>query len=141
MNYLLDTNVISELRRSAPMINPLVRDWVIARAPETMFISVITVMELEIGVGRVERRDHTQGNRLRDWLDERVLTAFDGRVLAVDLKVARQAARMHVPDPGPERDTLIAATALVHLMPVVTRNAKDFQPKGVDVVNPWMVPA
>ncbi len=141
MNYLLDTNVISELRKSAGLINPLVREWVIARSPETLFISVISVMELEIGVGRVERRDHTQGNRLRDWLDKRVLTAFDGRVLAVDLEVARQAARTHVPDPGPERDTLIAATALVHAMPVVTRNGKDFRTTGVNVVNPWTIPA
>lgn len=137
MNYLLDTNVVSELRKSAATINPRVRDWVIAQTPETLFISVITVLELTIGVARVERRDREQGQRLRAWLDGRVLTAFQGRVLAVDIEVAQRAALMHVPDPRPERDTLIAATGLVHAMPVVTRNAKDFRVTEVVVVNPW----
>jgi len=140
VNYLLDTNVISELRKSAAVMNPSVRAWVVAHSPETLFLSVITVMELEIGVGRVERRDRAQGQRLRAWLDERVLTAFQGRVVAVDLEVARRAALMHVPDPRPERDTLIAATALVHAMVVVTRNAKDFRATDVVVVNPWAAP-
>lgn len=138
MNYLLDTNVISELRKSSALINPSVRDWVTAKSPETLFISVITVMELEIGVGRVERRDREYGQRLRAWLEERVLTAFHGRVLAVDLEVARRAATMHVPDPGPERDMLIAATALVHALQVVTRNVKDFRVTHVEVVDPWI---
>lgn len=137
MSYLLDTNVISELRKPATRINPALRDWVTDQPPETLFISVITVMELEIGVGRVERRDLQQGRGLRVWLVERVLTAFQGQVLAVDLEVARQAALMHVPNPAPERDTLIAATAIVHGMPVVTRNAKDFQMADVEIVNPW----
>ena len=140
MNYLLDTNVISELRKSAATVNPLVRDWVSMHSPETLFISVLTVMELEIGVGRIARRDPQQGQRLRTWLDRRVLTGFERRVLAVDLGVARQAALMHVPDRGPERDTLIAATALVHAMPVVTRNVKDFRLAGIDVVDPWSGP-
>ncbi len=137
MNYLLDTNVVSELRKSAAAINPRVREWVTAHSPETLFVSVITVMELEIGVARVERRDQHQGQRLRAWLDERVLTAFQGRVLAVDLEVAQRAAQMHVPDPRPERDTLIAATGLVHAMPVATRNTRDFRVADVVVVNPW----
>ena len=137
MNYLLDTNVISELRKSKALIEPLVRDWVGMRSPETLFMSAITVMELEIGARRVERRDPEQGQRIRTWLEERVLAAFEGRVLAVDLAVARRAADMHVPDPGPERDTLIAATASVHAMPVVTRNVKDFRLTGVEIVDPW----
>jgi predicted nucleic acid-binding protein len=141
MNYLLDTNMVIELRKSSAVINPSVRSWVLARSPETLLLSVITVLELETGVARVERRDPAQGQRLRAWLDERVLTAFRGRVLAVDLEVARRAALMHVPDPRPERDTLIAATALVHAMPVVTRNVKDFGAIGVEVVNPWDAPA
>jgi predicted nucleic acid-binding protein len=137
VNYLLDTNVVSELRKSAAAINPRVRDWVSAQIPETLFVSVITVLELTIGVARVERRDREQWQRLRAWLDERVLTAFQGRVLAVDLEVAQRAALMHVPDPRPERDTLIAAAGLVHAMPVVTRNARDFRVRDVVVVNPW----
>lgn len=140
MNHLLDTNVVSELRKSPASIDPSVRDWVGRQSPESLFLSVITVMELEIGVARVERRDREQGRRLRAWLDERVLSAFRNRVLAVDLEVAQRAARMHVPDPRPERDTLIAATGLVHAMPVVTRNARDFRATGVDVVNPWDAP-
>ena len=83
MNYLLDINVVGELRKSAAMVNGSARSWVSARSPETLFISVVTVMELEIGVGRTVRRDRQQGLRLRAWLDERVMTAFEGRVLDV----------------------------------------------------------
>ncbi|MEV0687205.1 type II toxin-antitoxin system VapC family toxin [Nocardia sp. NPDC050378] len=137
MTYLLDTNVLSELRRSARAADPRVRAWVAARRPSELYLSVVTLMELDIGIGRVERRDSEQGKRLRTWLDETVLDAFDGRILAIDLPVARRAARMHVPDPRPERDTLIAATADEHGMTVVTRNVKDFAPTGVPVVDPW----
>ncbi len=94
-------------------------------------------MEIDIGIGRVERRDADQGKRLRAWLDDTVLDAFDGRILAVDLAVARRAARLHVPDPRPERDALIAATADEHGMTVVTRNTKDFAPTGAPVIDPW----
>ena len=137
MNYLLDTNVISELRKPAHLIDTAVRGWVAACAPETLFISVITVMELEMGVGRVERKDPVQGRRLRGWLIERVLTAFQDRMLAVDLVVARRAALLHVPDAGAERDTLIAATVMVHGMQIVTRNVGDFPMMGSEIVNPW----
>ncbi|MBA2323185.1 MAG: type II toxin-antitoxin system VapC family toxin [Pseudonocardiales bacterium] len=137
MSYLLDTNLVSELRKSSATADPRVRAWVRARPAHQMFLSVITVLELEIGVARVERRDPGQGHRLRSWLDEQVLTSFRDRLLAVDLAVAQRAAAMHVPDPRPERDTLIAATAKVHGLQVVTRNVKDFAPTGVDVVNPW----
>lgn len=102
-----------------------------------MYLSVITVMELEIGVGRVERRDARQGAMLREWLDARVLGAFRHRILSVDLPVARQSAALHVPDLRPERDALIAATALVNDLVVVTRNDSDFEPLGVRTINPW----
>lgn len=85
----------------------------------------------------VQRRDAAQGVVLRAWIDGRVLPAFEGRILAVDMAVAQRCARLHVPDPRAERDALIAATALVHGLTVATRNVADFQPMGVDLLNPW----
>lgn len=135
MRFLLDTNVVSELRR--PAASDAVRGWVRAQPVATLAISVISVMELEIGVRRVERRDPGQGEVLRQWLEQRVLTAFGDRILPIDLAVARRASELHVPDPGPERDSLIAATALVHSLTVVTRNVTDFTAAGVPLHNPW----
>jgi predicted nucleic acid-binding protein len=132
---LLDTNVVSELRR--PAAADAVRGWVRAQPVATLAISVISMMELEIGVRRVERRDPGQGEVLRQWLEKRVLTAFGDRILPIDLAVARRASELHVPDPGPERDSLIAATALVHSLTVVTRNVTDFTATGVPLHNPW----
>ncbi|WP_278261804.1 type II toxin-antitoxin system VapC family toxin [Nocardia sp. AG03] len=140
MNYLLDTNVLSELRKSARTADPAVRAWATARRPSELYLSVVTIMELDIGIGRIERRDAVQGKRLRSWLEDTVLDTFAGRILGVDLAVARRAARMHVPDPRPERDTLIAATAGEHGMTVATRNVKDFGPTGVPVIDPWSGP-
>lgn len=103
-----------------------------------MFLSSITIHELEHGVLLAERVDAQQGAVLRRWLDESVTTAFDKRVLPVDATVARRAAALHVPDPAPFRDALIGATALVNRMAVVTRNVKDFERfDDLDVVNPW----
>ncbi|MGW0045695.1 PIN domain-containing protein [Nocardia cyriacigeorgica] len=137
MTYLLDTNVISELRKSSRVADPSVRAWVAARRPSEMYLSVITVMEIEIGIGRVERRDSVQGKRLRSWLEDEVLDVFAGRILDLDLASARRAAQSHIPDPRPERDTMIAATASEHGMTVVTRNTKDFLPLGVPTIDPW----
>jgi predicted nucleic acid-binding protein len=102
-----------------------------------LYISAITLQELEIGVLRAERRDPAQGAMLRIWLDAHVLPAFAGRILPIDAEVARRSASLHVPDPRPVRDGLIAATALVHAMTVVTRNTSDFEPTGVTLLNPW----
>ena len=95
-------------------------------------------MELEIGVLRIERRDAPQGERLRQWLEQWVLAEFEGRIIAIDTAIARVCARLHVPDPRPERDALIAATALVHSLTVVTRDVADFEPMGVKLLNPWL---
>lgn len=100
-------------------------------------MSVVTVLEIEVGIGRVERRDSTQGKRLRRWLEDDVLDVFAGRILGIDLAVARRVARLHVPDLRPERDAMIAATASEHGMTLVTRNVKDFAPMDVPVINPW----
>jgi len=102
-----------------------------------LFLSAITVLELELGVLRIEHRDSVQGAILRAWLEEQVLPAFSGRILPVDTAVARRCAKLRVPDPCSERDALIAATALTHGLIVATRNGADFQPTGVETLNPW----
>ena len=135
---LLDTNVVSELRKlRAGEGDANVARWAGSVDIADLYLSVITVMELEAGVLQMERRDAAQGAILRAWLDTYVLPDFDGRVLPVDTPVAKRCARLHVPDPRAERDALIAATALVHGMTVATRNTLDFGPTGVTVLNPW----
>jgi predicted nucleic acid-binding protein len=139
--FLLDTTVVSELRKvKQGRADGNVASWANRTAPIGRFVSVITVEELEIGVLRVERRDAAQGDMLRRWLEEQVLPAFAERILPVDMAVARRSAALHVPDARPIRDSLIAATALVHGMPVVTRNVADFAPLGVEIVDPWQAP-
>ncbi|WP_411386931.1 type II toxin-antitoxin system VapC family toxin [Pseudomonas sp. MPB03] len=133
--FLLDTNVISELRKSQADKN--VQAWARSVPAPSLYVSAITVLELETGVLRFERKDPTQGSRLRAWLDDHVLPAFAGRILAVDRAVALRCARLHVPDRSNECDALIAATALVHGLTVVTRNVSDFQSCGVALLNPW----
>lgn len=136
--YPLDTNVVSELRKAGfGKADRRVVLWVAATPAAAQFVSGITVMEIELGILRLERRDGAQGAALRRWLDDRVLPSFLGRILDVDLAVIRCCAALHVPDPRAERDALIAATAMVHGMSVVTRDASDFTPSGVPVVNPW----
>lgn len=136
--YLLDTNVVSELRKACSgQAVPGVIAWERGVRPAELFISVITVQELEIGVLLLERKAPQQGQILRAWLDGQVLPAFADRILAVDTRIARRSAGLHVPDPKPVRDGLIAATALVHGLSVVTRNVRDFAGTGVGVVNPW----
>ena len=136
--YLLDTNVVSELRKvHTGKASPQVVAWVNSVTSASLFLSAISVLELETGILLVERRDKKQGKALRDWLETQVLPAFDGRILVVDTAVARQCAHLHVPDPRSDRDGLIAATALVHGMTVVTRNVDDFKATGVAMLNPW----
>jgi hypothetical protein len=136
--YLLDTNVVSELRKvRSGKADANVARWAVQADAAELFISVIVLQELEIGVLLAERRDSAQGRILRVWLEGHVLSAFSGRILPVDTAVARVSARLHVPDPRPVRDALIAATAMVHDMTVVTRNTQDFTPTGVPVLNPW----
>lgn len=136
--FLLDTNVVSELRKAGDgRADRNVIAWLAAQDAATLFLSVITVMELEIGVRRIERRDTAQGRALRTWLDEKVLPEFAGRVLPIDAAVALRCAGLHVPDPRSDRDALIAATALTHRMTVVTRNIADFRATGVPLRDPW----
>jgi len=136
LTYLVDTNVWSELRNHGRADNN-VRAWAQRVHPAELYLSVVTVFELERGVLLIERRDPQQGARLRRWLEERVLEPFDRQILPIDASTARRCAALHVPDPMPERDALIAATALIHGLTVATRNVGDFEPMGVDLVNPW----
>jgi len=136
--FLLDTNVVSELRKVGDgKADANVIRWVGRMDAATFFLSAMTVMELEIGVLRVERRDPKQGACLRDWMNLHVLPEFSARILPVDTAVARCCARLHVPDPKSERDAMIAATALVHGLLLVTRNVPDFESTAVPLVNPW----
>jgi len=138
---LLDTNVVSELRKvRMGRANTNVARWAASIGSSTAYISVITAMELELGVLQAERRDPSQGAILRRWLQGQVLTEFEDRVLPIDLPVAQQCARLHVPDPKSERDALIAATALVHGLTVVSRNVRDFASTGVGLIDPWENP-
>jgi predicted nucleic acid-binding protein len=111
--------------------------WAQALPAASLYLCAISILELEIGILLIERRDPKQGAVLRAWMDGHVLPAFDGRILAIDTAVAQRCAALHVPSPRSDRDALIAATALVHGMTVVTRNVDHFQPTGVAVVNPW----
>ena len=134
--YILDTNVVSELRK-AKKADQNVTKWAQPLPSATLYISVISLLELEIGILLMERRDKEQGAILRAWMNRHVLPTFSGRILAIDTIVAQRCAALHVPNPRSDRDALIAATALVHGLTVATRNVADFEGMGVDVLNPW----
>lgn len=134
MKYLLDTNVLSDARRQ---VRPGLNAWLAAQPRAALAISVVALLELERGVLRLERRDEAAGAHLRAWLTTDVPAAFAGSILPVDERIARRTARLHVPDPMPEMDALVAATALEHGLTLVTRNTKDFRRAGVDLLDPW----
>ncbi len=134
--YLLDTNIISELRHGKPKQSPAVRAWAADKEMSRLFLSAITVLELEKGVQALERKQPPQGGALRDWLD-RVKFAFADRILPFNEDTAVLCAAMHFPQPKPERDAMIAATALQHRMALVTRNMADFENTGVALIIPF----
>ena len=139
--FLLDTNVISELRKiRMGRADKNVMQWADSVDAADLYLSAITVQELEMGVLLAERRDPSQGAIFRTWFQSHVLPAFAGRILPVDTAVAQRCAALHVPDPRPAMDSLIAATALVHGMTLVTRNVADFLSSGVAILNPWETP-
>jgi hypothetical protein len=134
--FLLDTNVISELRRPEKADRNVVA-WASTIPAASFFLSAISILEIELGALLSARKDAAQGAVLRAWIDGQILPRFEGRILLVDTAVAQRCARLHVPDPRAQRDALIAATAMVHGLTVVTRNVVDFEPAGVALLNPW----
>ncbi len=138
--YLLDTNVISELRKAGDgKADVNVVAWLSGMDAGTFYLSAVTLMEIELGVLRIERRDAAQGTRLRTWMNNHILPEFVDRTLPVDAAVALRCAALHVPDPCSERDAFIAATALIHGMTIVTRNTADFAATAVPMLNPWEI--
>ena len=137
--YLLDTNIVSEIRKiKTGKADPGVAAWTRRTATGLTFISAITIQELEHGVLLTQRRDPATGSILRSWLDNDVYNAFEQRILSVDSTVARLAAALHVPNPAPVNDALIGATALANRMTIVTCNSSDFERfDGLQVLNPW----
>jgi len=136
--FVLDTNVVSELRKiRVGTADPRVTAWADSVDAGSLYLSAITILELEMGVLQLERKDPRQGAVLRTWLDTLVLPEFNGRILPIDTVVAQRCARLHVPNRRGERDALIAATALAHSMTFVTRNLADFEATGAPLLNPW----
>lgn len=136
--YLLDTNVVSELRKVRfNKANTGVAQWAHSVEAMNLYLSVISIQELEVGILLAERKDPSQGAILRTWLNQYVLPAFKDRILAIDLAIVHASAQLHVPNPRPIYDGLIAATAMVHGMTLVTRNVVDFESTGVLILNPW----
>lgn len=135
MSYLLDTNVVSALRK--PERNPEVRAWAVSVRLADLFVAASTIAEIERGVIAKERTDPQQGQVLRGWFEDRVLPTFDGRVLSFDLTAARILAKYRVPEHAPYADALIAAVADATGKVVVTRNTRHFQPLGVRCLDPW----
>jgi toxin FitB len=136
--YLLDTNVISEMRKFRTGRGDLrVQEWASQRFHRDLYLSAITIFEMEVGVRKMMRKDLIQGKHLEDWLHGRILPEFRERILQVDTEVALRCAELHILVTAPYRDSLIAATALVKGFTVVTRNVKDFERMGAGVLNPW----
>ena len=136
--FILDTNVVSELRKAKTgKADANVVAWAADQDPSALFLSAITLMELEVGIRQMEQLDSTQGAVLRVWMADRVSPAFEGRILSVDGPVALCCAALPIPAPRSDRDALIAATGITHAMPIVTRNVADFEPTGVQIINPW----
>lgn len=137
--YLLGANVLSELRTGKPQPDAQVLAWAAAVPLAAQYVSVVTWMEMDIGILRLQRRDAAQAQALQAWFAQ-LRALFAGRTLPVDEAVVQRCAQLHVPNPAPPHDALIAATALAHGLTLVTRNVGDFVGMGVQLLNPWQLP-
>lgn len=135
MAYLLDTNVVSELRKSKPDAN--VAAWYASHAGAEAYISVLVVGEIRRGIERIRRRDEVRAKALERWLD-RLVSTYGGRILPVTAEVAQEWGRCNGDDPPPVIDGLMAATAKLHRLTLVTRNVTDVARTGVQLVNPFV---
>ena len=139
MSYLLDTNILSEMRYLSQGRGDLsVRNWLVQHDPDTFFLSSLTIFETEYGIRLMERRDPKQGAVLRDWMETSVMPTFTNRILLVNAEIARIAANLQVPDRRPFADCFIAATALHLGLTIITRNVADFQGLPLSILNPWL---
>lgn len=138
MTYLIDTNIISEIRKGG-RCDPNVAQWYDGIADDDLHLSVLVLGEIRQGVERSRRRDPDKANALHQWLAQ-VSVAFEGRILPVDSIVAEVWGRMNVPDPISTVDGLMAATAKVHGLTLVTRNIADVAPSGAALLNPFDPP-
>jgi predicted nucleic acid-binding protein len=138
MSFILDTNVVSELRKASGKANANVIRWRLGVDSSVLYLSSITIHELEIGILLLARRDPAGGDALRSWLQNNIFPSYAGRIISVDSVIAQRSAALHVPRSRPWADAFIAATALVHGMTIVTRDIGDFEPTGAAVLNPWL---
>jgi toxin FitB len=134
--YILDTNVISELRTGKQKQSDNVIKWASKHSSNKFFLSSITILELEKGVQALERKTPPQGSALRIWLNG-IRLAFADRILPFGEKTAEICASLHFSRSLPERDAMIAATALEHKFSIITRNVSDFNGTGSSLYNPW----
>ena len=135
--FLLDTNVISELRVGKPNVSAEVIRWAASVPASRLYLSSITTLEIEMGVLQLELRTPPQGAAIRAWF-QGVRKAFAGRILGFSEEASILCASMHLPNPRSSRDAMIAAIAREHGFTVVTRNESDFVGTGVSVINPWV---
>lgn len=136
--YLLDTNVVSELRRAGTdRCDPSVAAWAQSVSVTELFISVVTVMEIQTGILLKKRKDKAQGSQLQAWLDTQVMPSFDERILSVTTDIVLRCATLHVPDHKSPHDAFLGATAYVHDLDMVTRNVADFENMDIGIINPW----
>ena len=137
--YLIDTNVLSEIRNTS-RCDPRVLRWFSKQWMGDLFVSVMTIRELYYGAYRLEAAKSVLQGELIDWIEKRIIAGFGSHVLDIDAETMHQHAKFKLPNSNISAESLIAATALRHQLVVATRNASDFEPLGVKTFNPWAGP-